>query len=185
MEASQALAVRPSSDLEALTELEAILLGAQEVPELVEDPAQIQREILAQLLAATTDAELEAMNTAQGWGELEGVPIILHSFKWRPGDFEEGPPLYFIVFGTRFDTGEPVTLTTGSVNVLAQLTNMAKRGTLDGAVRKIETSGKQTRSGYYPKMLRAPMADELKALREQGGVIDQAPAEPAQEAEAS
>lgn len=185
MEASQALAVRPSSDLEALSELEAILLGTQEVPELEEDPAQIQREILAQLLGATTDAELEQMNTAQGWGELEGVPIILHSFKWRPSDFVGGPPLYFIVFGTRFDTGEPVTLTTGSVNVLAQLVNMAKRGTLLGACRKIETSGKETKAGYYPKMLRAPMEAELAELRQAGGVIEQPAAPAAGEAEAS
>jgi hypothetical protein len=182
MNDAQAIAVRPSSDLAALTELEAILLGAQEVPELVEDPAQIQREILAQLLSAESDAELEAMNQAQGWGELEGVPMLLHSFKWRPSEFEEGPPVYFIVFGTRLDTGEPVTLTIGSVNVLAQLTNMAKRETLNGAVRKLETASKQTKSGYYPKMLRAPMQTELEALRARGGVIDQPPA---QEAEAS
>lgn len=163
---SQEIEVRKSSDLAQVTELEQILLGEKEVPEVVDDPAQIQKEIMAQLLAAESDEELEQMGTAIGWRELLGVPIELHGFRWRPSAFEDGAPVFFVVQGTRLDTGEKVVLTTGSGNVLAQLTNMARRGTLTGAVRMLEASDKPTKQGFIPLWLRTPMQAQVEAAKE-------------------
>lgn len=164
--ATEALAVRSSSDLAQVEELEAILLGEKGVPEVVDDPEQIQKEIMAQLLAAESDEELEQVGSAIGWRDLLGVPVQLAGFRWRPSSFEEGAPVFFVVTGTRLDTGERVALTTGSGNVLAQLTNMARRDTLVGAVRMAEQSDKPTKSGFRPYWLRTPpqpMLEELKA----------------------
>jgi hypothetical protein len=162
----QEIAVRKSTDLAQVEELEAILLGEKGVPEVADDPAEIQKEIMAQLLAATTDEELEQVGNAQGWRELVGVPILIEGFRWRPSSYDEGSPVFFVVTGTRLDTGERVALTTGSGNVLAQLTNMAKRGTLTGSIRMVEVADKQTKSGFLPYWLRTPpqpMLEEIKA----------------------
>ena len=169
---AQDIAVRNSTDLEAVAELEAILLGEAEVPAVVDDPAEISKEIIAQLLAAESDEELELVGSATGWRDLPGVPIELHSFKWRPSGFEEGAPVFFVVSGNRLDTGERVVLTTGSGNVLAQLANMAKRGTLAGAIRTVEISDKPTKNGFRPYWLRTPMQAQIEKAKEQAGEID-------------
>lgn len=163
---AQEIAVRKSTDLAAVEELEHILLGQKEVPEVYEDPKEIQREIMAQLLDAESDEELEQFGQAIGWRDLPGVPIEIRGFRWRPSDYEEGSPVYFIVQGTNLITGSPVVLTTGSGNVLAQLANMAKRGTLVGAIRMLEKADKPSRQGFTPLWLRTPpqpMTEELQA----------------------
>lgn len=160
------IAIRKSSDLAALDELESILLGEKELPEIVDDPAEIQREIMAQLLSAESDAELEQVGAATGWRELAGVPMELHGFRFRPSTYEEGAPVFFVVDATRLDTGERVVLTTGSGNILAQLTNMARRGTLTGAVRCLEIADTPTRQGFRPNWLRTPTEAMIEKAKE-------------------
>lgn len=171
MSKSTDIAVRSSSNMEAISELEQILLGEQEVPPVVDDPGEISKEIIAQLLAAESDEELEQVGAAIGWRDLAGVPVELHSFKWRPSSFEEGAPVFFVVSATRLDTGEKVVLTTGSGNVLAQLANMARRGTLSGAVRMVEMSDKPTKQGFRPYWLRTPVQSQIDAAKESSGVV--------------
>jgi hypothetical protein len=153
-ETSNTLAVRSSTDLAGLAEFDAIILGQREAPpvDIVEDPAEISREIMMQLLAAESDEELQNFGNAQGWRELEGTPILLKNFKWRPSSYDEGGPIYVVVQGTRLDTGEQVILTTGSGNVLAQLSNLARRGKLGekDCVWKLERAAKETQRGYRP-----------------------------------
>ena len=150
--AGREIAVRSSSDIAALDEFDAILTGQIDAPptEVIDDPAEISRQIIMQLLGATTDEELQNFGNATGWRELEGVPILLKGFRWRPSSFDEGGPLYVIVNGFRADTGEAVVLTTGSANVLAQLSNMARRGTLVDSVWALERAKKDTAAGYRP-----------------------------------
>lgn len=159
---SSAVVVRKSSDLEAVAEFEGILISGKRV-EVVEDPQQISREILMQLLGAETDEELEQFGNAQGWGELEGVPVRIKGFTWRPSAYEEGAAVFVVVQGERLDTGEPVVLTCGGLNVMAQLANMARRGTLVGAIREIRRVDKATRQGYFPLYLQTP--DAVKQAR--------------------
>lgn len=149
---STEIAVRSSSDLASLNEFDAILSGQIDAPppEIVDDPAEISRQIIMQLLAAQSDEELQNFGNATGWRELEGVPILLKGFRWRPSSFDEGGPLYVIVNGFRTDTGEAVVLTTGSANVLAQLSNMARRGTLVDSVWVLAKAEKETSRGYRP-----------------------------------
>src|SRR6266568_3703706 len=143
---SAEIEVRKSSVPANVAELEQILLGQAKPPEVADDPAEIQKEIMAQILSAESDEELEQVGAATGWRELYGVPIEIRGFRWRPSTYEEGSPIFFVVQGTRLDTGEAVALTTGSGNVLAQLTNMAKRGTLVGAIRMAEEADKPTKA---------------------------------------
>lgn len=140
-----------------LAELERILL-TDETVEVVDDPAEMAKEIVAQLLGAESDEELESFGQAIGWRDLQGVPVEIHNFRWRPSDFagEGGASVYFVVEGTRLDDGDRVVLTTGSRNVLAQLTNLAKRGRIPGAVRMMTKAEKATRGGFHPLWLATP-----------------------------
>lgn len=144
---------------------EALLTGSVE-SSVVQDPQELARQIVAQLLAATSDAELEQFGNAVSWSDLQGVPVEIRNFKWLESTFEgDGPPVYVVVTGTRLDNGDPVTLTNGSMNVMAALANMAERGTLVGAVRVLVEADKATRAGFKPLWLRSvegaqgPLAD--------------------------
>lgn len=169
---TQEIAVRNHADVAALDDLEGILLGEKELPEIVDDPAEIQREIMAQLLAAESDEQLEQVGNATGWRELAGVPMELHGFRWRPSSFEQGAAVFFVVDATRLDTGERVVLTTGSGNILAQLVNMARRGTLVGSVRALEVADKETRQGFRPNWLRTPPQAVVEKAKEEGGAAN-------------
>lgn len=163
--------IRKSNDLAQLAELERILLN-DEVVEVIDDPEAMSKEIMAQLLGAETDAELESFGNAIGWRELEGVPVEIRGFRWRPSDYEEGASVYFVVEGVALadvhvpatkttparevGAGQLVVLTTGSRNVLAQLTNLAKRGRIPGAIRMITKSERPTRGGFHPLWLATP-----------------------------
>lgn len=158
---STELSVRSSTDLAQIDELEQILLGGREPAAIEDSPEQAQQAILMELLGAESDEELERFGETVGWREIPGVPVEIRGFKWRVSEFEEGAPIYFIIQGTRRDNGENVVLTTGSVNVMAQLANMAKRGTLVGAVRSLKIADKPTQRGFKPIWLVTP--PELKA----------------------
>ena len=171
MSVSQEIAVRNSTDTAALDELDSILLKGELEVEVVDDPADISRDIVAQLLAATSDAELEAFGTAEGWREYAvpksmaeagkgGTPFEIHGFTWRPSSYEEGAPVFFVIQATDLSTGDRKTLTTGSLNVLAQLSNLARRGRLPGAVRMLVESDKPTKRGFKPLWLMTPPGRE-------------------------
>lgn len=152
------IAVRSSSDLatdaDVLAEVKRVLITNERIPDAVEDPEAISAEIVAQILAAGSDKELATMQSgAIGWRELLDIPVELIGFRWRPSSFEDGSSVFFVVAGNRLDTGEPVILTTGSRNVLAQLVNMAERGTITGAIVRLVEADKATRQGFKPLWL--------------------------------
>jgi hypothetical protein len=159
---SQELAVRHSSSLAALDDFDAIIQGEKAAEKIVSDPAVVQREIVAQILSAQSDDELQ-IGKATPWQELLGVPVEIHSFRWRESSYDEGSPLFVVVDGFRMDNGEKVVLTTGGLNVLAQLSNMARREALP-AIWKLEVSEKQTARGFQPLWLvKATAAEEALA----------------------
>lgn len=143
-------------EVASLDELDEILRTGEMNAEVVDDPDSISRSIIAQLLGADSDEALQDFGNATGWRELLDTPIELHGFRWRVSDYQEGAPIYFIVSGTRLDTGERVTLTTGSLNVLAQLSNMARRGTLVGGIWQLHEAEKPTKAGFKPLWLVQP-----------------------------
>jgi hypothetical protein len=154
--ASTDVAIFRSGDLATLVDLERILVTGEAVETSEADADAMSTEIVRQLLAAETDEELEQFGEAIGWRDLQGVPVELEGFSARPSEFDEGASVFFVVFGRRLDTGDRVVLTTGSLNIMAQLVNMAKRGTLTGAIREAVQSEKATKRGFYPLWLRTP-----------------------------
>jgi hypothetical protein len=149
-----------STDLATLDRLDEILLtGDLGGVEIVDDPDEIRRSIVQQLLAAEDDAQLQDFGNAEPWGNYFDVPMELESFTWRTSTIEgEGSPVYFIVAANDLEAGVRRVLTTGSSNVLAQLSNMARRGTLAGSVWMLHEADKATARGYKPHWLVQPEA---------------------------
>lgn len=150
-------------DVSSLDDLDEILRTGEVGVEVIDDPDSISRSIMEQLLSAGSDEELQDFGNATGWRELLEVPCELHGFRWRVSEYAEGAPIYFIVSATRLDEGERVTLTTGSLNVLAQLSNMARRGTLVGGVWQLHEAEKATKAGFKPLWLVQPEQVRLAA----------------------
>ncbi|HZL19871.1 MAG TPA: hypothetical protein VFG23_19205 [Polyangia bacterium] len=159
------------AELARLDEFESYLRGDGEPPEIIEDPAVIQQQILDRLLNAESDEQLEAETVGlidlarrfvahDGLKPQPGVVLELVDFEWRPSSFEDGPPVYVIVLATRMDNGEMVACTTGSLNIMGQLANMKRRGTLSGAVRIPTEVDKPTAGNKWPMWLRTP--DDVK-----------------------
>lgn len=167
----QELVTRSSQDLASLDDFDAILLGAKAATVVETDPEEIQRQIVAQLLAAESDEELEQFGNAIPWHTLEGVPMQIFGFRWRPSDYAEGSPVYVIVNAERLDTAERVVLTTGGLNILAQLSNLARRGRLP-AIRELKVSEKKTKAGFAPLWLVTPEAEKLRQAEENGRLAE-------------
>lgn len=150
------LAVRDHRSPEGLGEVTRLLLTKERsTQEVVEDPEDISREILAQILSATTIEETERLE-AESWRELEGVPMEIRGFAWRPSSFEEGHSVFFVVRANDLsgETPRPCILTTGSGNVMAQLVSLARLDGLVGAVREIAHD--DTAAGFKVYYLRTP-----------------------------
>lgn len=139
--------VRKSTDIVAIDELE-LALRTGELPEgqVVEvDPEEISRQMIAQLLDATTDEELERQE-AESWKDFEDVPFEIHSFAWLPSTFDEGQAVFLVVRAIDLRDGEPRVLTTGSGQVMAVLVNLAKRDRLP-AIRELRSGKTKVRVG--------------------------------------
>lgn len=136
----------------SLEELEAILMDELEPPEVSSDPEAISREIMLQILRAETDEDMLAIGSATSWQELLGIPVELRKFHWLPSRYDQGAKVFFVVTGTRLDTGENVVLTTSGQNVLAQLINLQRRDRFPSVWRLVE-SEKETARGFKPLWL--------------------------------
>lgn len=148
-ETSQEIIRRASTATPALIdELETALLSGVAPNEVDRDPEEVQRELIAALLSAESDEELERVE-AEGWGEYVDVPFEILDFVWRPSTFDEGQPVFLVVRALKLDDGSPHVLTTGSAQVMAILANLAKRDRLP-AIRELRASEtKSKRTVYY------------------------------------
>lgn len=160
---SQAVAIRTHRDVATLDQFDDAILNGTRVEEL-EDPEEISKAILLDLLRATNDAELEPVE-AQSWtADYSGVPIEIRGFAWRPSDpkyaDDGGSSVFVVVHGRELESGRPVVLTCGARNVLAQLSNLARRDRFP-VIRMIE--GTETRRGYQTYWLKTPPGYELDA----------------------
>lgn len=151
---SHDLAVRDHRSSGSLAEVARLLLTKdRQTQEVVEEPEDVSREILAQILTATSIEDVERLE-AEGWREYEGVPMEIRGFAWRPSTFEEGHAVFFVVRAVDLRDGSSKILTTGSGNVMAQLVSLARLGGLIGAIREYATD--TTAAGFKVGFLRTP-----------------------------
>lgn len=119
------------------------------VPEAGQDGFERILEVIAQ---AGDVRDLDAAWRSRGLEELAGVPLTIRSIKKMPSDFDSGLPWFLVVEAVNEVTGEPVTVTTGAVSVVAQLVKAWSMGAFPLRARPV-VAERPSKSGYYPQHL--------------------------------
>lgn len=108
--------------------------------------------ILEAIARAGSLAELDAPWRSSGLEELAGIPLVIRGISKIPSDFPGGLPWFLVVDAVSEPTGEPVTVTTGAINVVAQLVKAWSLGAFPLRVRPT-VADRPTKSGYFPQHL--------------------------------
>ena len=148
--------VTPLAKAEAAKIAEAIGTegGGDQVDFLTSEDAA--REIVARILDAQDfDAVLSTGSSTKAEDVLD-VPFVLRDVRFQASGFEDGPPVYALIEAVDPETGETLTITCGSRNVMAQALRLKQLGALPTpkAVRIFRTD-RPTASGFYPMWLGA------------------------------
>lgn len=142
---------------------QAITTGELDMPE-VESNEDAHRAIVARILAADTPEALLQMTNTTPLQDMEGIALEVTDVRFMRSAYDEGPPIYALVDAVNLETGEAVTITTGSLNVLAQLVAAKGKGWLP--IRGVPTPSKQTAAGFKAWWLAAPPAGLRAAAAE-------------------
>lgn len=136
------------------TAVEAALTAGAELPELEpQDAAAAGMEIAARILRAESVDEVFEQGGATPALEVIDVPLIVNGLRWNRSDYEgEGAKVYALIDATRADSGEELTITCGSRNVMAQLYRLDQLGALNTPV-KIVRAERETARGFRPMWL--------------------------------
>lgn len=117
-----------------------------------EDQGGGQDGILAQLAGAQSPEDLDKPWQARDFESLLGATVVVYGIAKRPADYQGGLSHYLVVDLADQSTGERMTVTTGSVNIVGQLVVAYAKGWLPIQAR-VEQSQKATRNGFFPLRL--------------------------------
>lgn len=133
---------------DALVAYESMLAS---VPDVSDDNVGYER-ILDTLASARSLDDLEAPWRSRGGEAYLNQWLIIRGIRKAPSDFRGGLPWFLIVDAELADGGEPITFTTGSVNVVGQL---VRAHTLDlfPLEAMLVESERQTAAGYKVQRL--------------------------------
>lgn len=134
---------------------ESVMLAFREAAASIpsaSDSGDVWGSITESILNATSIEELDAPWRTEGLRDLVNVPIRIESLRRRESDYTQGLDQYLIITATNLDTGEKVTVTTGSVSIVLQLVQAFRLKALPLEVIPRE-SEKPTESGYRPMHL--------------------------------
>ncbi len=109
-------------------------------------------EAIVQMMAAILAAEDvdEVLSPgASGLGKIEGIPIVIRSFKMLESDYEEGMPWYGVVFGNKVGDQREETWTCGAARVVAALLKLHEMSAFPIAVR-VMGPRRTPKSGFRP-----------------------------------
>lgn len=144
--------------------------GTLPAPKLAADPAAIRAQfaemakgipdapedgglgIVAQIMEAGSVDSLDDPWRTRDMEKLAGERITVYDLHKLPSDFKDGLGVYLVVHAVRAETGEDVTVTTGSVSVVAQLVRAWAMGALPITVIP-RIADRPSRNGYYPQHL--------------------------------
>jgi hypothetical protein len=107
--------------------------------------------ILAQLLVTADPAALDAPWRSDGLTEYLDRRLVIQGLRRMESEFDSGLPFFLIVQAADLETGEVVTLTTGAVSVVAQLTRAWDLGLIPGWRVIPRQADRPSKSGYYPQ----------------------------------
>ncbi len=113
-------------------------------------------EIVARILSATSEDEVAAV-AEKGTTRAEdvvGLPLVIQAVRFGKSGFENGPAVYALMECVEPQTGERLTVTCGSRNVMAALLKLKQLDALPTKVPwTIKVADKASAGGYYPMWL--------------------------------
>lgn len=116
------------------------------------DPLEVQLDMVRRILdAETVDAVFSSDNEVTHWKEALGVPFTVLDVKWNESTVNGGAPMYAVCDAVDVN-GEPCVLTTGAVQPMAQLFQLAKLGAFPCTLI-LHESDRATAQGYKPQRL--------------------------------
>lgn len=157
-EAGTALEPRSRAQLELIHKA---ILGEAELP--AADPAAMSRQIMERILAAESFEDAFTQQNLTPWRSMLGVPVVVRDVHFNRSTVatDGGPSVYAVVDVQPIDTksgelaGEPVSVTCGGANVLAQLVKGLEQGWLLEEKRPVRMIENATAQGYGALWLEA------------------------------
>ena len=152
------------TDLVAMSDeqVEAALrgeVGAEQLTVTLEDPQVIAQSIINRILESPDAESVLGGQKALGGREVLGRPLELRGVRWHKSSFDGQVPVFAVLDVVTMDDGEPLAITTGSLNVMAQAFKLHKLGALPQTIRFMEVE-KETAAGFRPQYLDDPAKDQ-------------------------
>lgn len=138
--------------MQSPAEAEAALKGQLVVP--IEDPVEVQRRIVEQILEADNVDDIlgnKALTTSGS--DMLGVPFTLHAVQIMRSGMKGGLGV-FAVLDIELEDGKELKLTTGAGNVMAQAVALWRGDFLPYKVMIVEAET-ESASGFKPQRLEA------------------------------
>lgn len=123
------------------------------IPDADSQEGEGMDRILTQLYGAQSAADLNAPWDARGFEAYAGQTLTLQALTKRPSEYPGPIPFYVIARGHVTGTGEAVTITTGAVSVIAQLSKAWAAGFFPVTVVPVVVESK-TKKGQASQHLR-------------------------------
>lgn len=108
--------------------------------------------IFSQLAGAESIDDLNAPWTAGDMEQYADLPLTIDSISKSESTYGGGLPFFLVVGAVVEETGERVTVTTGSVNIVAQLVRAYAAGLFPVRAR-VQIAERPTAKGFYPQRL--------------------------------
>lgn len=119
------------------------------VPE-ADDDAMVA--IIVQIVNAQSPEQLDAPWSATGMERLDGQWISVRALKRMPSEYADGLGFYLIVDARIVETGEIVSVSTGSVSIIVQLLRANALGAFPLTVKPV-IAAKPSANGFRPMHL--------------------------------
>lgn len=129
-------------------------LSAEGIAITVEDPQQVQLQIIARILASEDADTVFGGRKAVAGKDVLDRPFVVHNVNWHKSAYSEGGlPVFCVIDAEMLDDGERVAITSGAANVMAQLFQLNRLGQLKNEKMKFAEAEKPTAGGYRPQWL--------------------------------
>lgn len=124
-------------------------LIARQADGAITDPEAISRAIVENIGRAQSVEELLVRQSTTSAEDLVGVPLEIKETRWMKSAFDEGMGVFVVCDAVDLTTGNLITWTSGSANIMAKLYKAdLEKWTLPPVT--VYKADRATANGYYP-----------------------------------
>jgi hypothetical protein len=118
----------------------------------VEDPAEIQRQMMERILESDNVEDILGRNAATHAQDMLDRPLMLNSVRYMRSKYKDGIPVFAVLEVTDGETGTEHAVTCSAQNVMTQAAMLWKLDALPIGV-VIRRAEDPTANGFYPLWL--------------------------------